>query len=182
MGQDRRQYLRVRTNLRALVKKVSKDTKTPSIRISSNELFRSDFDYKDMGIPEGLCLFLQYLDRKIDQILSLIGNALIEKGFEFSTDIVELGGGGLKCIIDKHSFQSGDKVELVLYLSHIPLYLISVLGKIVRIEKHMGKDLAVIEFEYVKERDQDAIVRFIFQEQRDQIRAKKEQNLIDEES
>lgn len=176
MDHDRREYLRVKTNLKALLKKVLKDTKTTSIRVSSNELFRCDFEYKEMGIPEGLCLYLQYIDRKIDQILSLMGNVLVEKEFDISSDVVELGGGGLKCVIPENTFNIGDKVEIILYLSHIPLYLISLLGRVTRIDHESDMDLAIIEFEYIKERDQEAIMRFIFQEQRDQIRAKKEES------
>ncbi len=171
--EDRRGYLRVKTNIQALLKKVEDGALSSFFRVNTKPSLQFDFNYKELGIPEGLSLFFKYIDGKLDLILSILGKDIIEKEFDSRTVVVELSGGGVKCIRPSEEFGEGDVVELLLYLSHIPLMVVSAVGLITRIIRKNNVDYLVIEFEKIREKDRELIVRFVFQEQREQIRTEK---------
>ena len=171
--EDKRQYTRVKTNVKALFKRSIDPTVPPSFRVCTAQDVYFDFDYKELGIPEGLNLYFKHLNGKLDQILSVLGKDMVDKEFEYSTIVVELSGGGLKCLKVTDEFKVGDYVEILLFLCHIPLMVVSSIGKIIRIETEGAKQYFVIEFSNIRDRDRELIVQFVFQEQREQIRSKK---------
>ncbi len=170
---EKRTYLRVRTSVKGLIKKAAHRQGPPFFRVNTDRTLNFDFNYRELGLPEGLNLYFQYLDGKIDLILSMLGRDVIEKEFETSTMVVELSGGGLKCISIPDKYCVGDHVEMLLYLSHIPLVVVSVKGEIIRVEREGGQEYFIIEFTNIRQKDRELIVRFVFQEQREQIRINK---------
>jgi hypothetical protein len=173
---ENRAYSKVKTNVKALIRKAIEEGSPPFFRVNTEQGFHFDFNCRELGIPEGLNLYFQYLDGKLDLILSMLGKEMIEKEFDFSTMVVELSGGGLKCLKISEEFNVGDHIEMLLYLSHIPLLVVSAIGEIIRIEKDKDKEYFIVEFTNIRERDRELIVRFVFQEQREQIRISRGKN------
>ncbi len=167
---DKRCYSRIKTRVKALIRKAEDKHSPPLFRTSIHDSPSIQTHLKDVGIPESLRLFMEYLDGKLDLILSILGKDMIESEFHLSTVVVELSGGGLKCIKPSTEFQVGDAVEVLLYLCHIPLRIVSAVGEIIRIEHEEGKEVLVVEFTHIRELDREEVVRFVFQEEREHIR------------
>ncbi len=167
---DKRCYSRIETRVKALIRRAEDKHSPPLFRTSIHDFPSIHAHLKDVGIPESLRLFMEYVDSKLDLILSILGQDIIEKEFDFSTMVVELSGGGLKCLRPSEDFQVGDALEILLFLCHIPLQTVSAVGEVIRIEKFKGKDFLVLEFTHIREIDREEIVRFVFQEEREQIR------------
>ncbi len=167
---DKRCYSRIKTRVKALLRRAEDKHSPPLFRTSIHDTPTIQSHLKDAGIPESLRLFMEYLDGKLDLILSILGKDIIEKEFEFSTVVVELSGGGLKCIRPSQDFQVGDTIEILLFLCHIPLRTVSAVGEVVRIEQLNSNEVLVVEFTHIRELDREEVVRFVFQEEREQIR------------
>ena len=172
---DRREYLRIRTRVNVLLKKIDSEDAYPTFRVNSDLSLQSNFNYKELGLPEGVSLFFKYLDGKLDLIISLLGIDLLEREFDFKTTGIELSEGAVKCVCDFQGIGVGDLVEVVIYLSHIPLVLVSAMGRVIRIERQEDGEYLVVAFERIRDRDRELIVRFVFQEQREKIRSEKEE-------
>ena len=171
---DRREYLRIKTSVPVLLKKIHREDAYPTFRVNSDLSLQFDFNYKELGLPEGLSLFFKYLDEKLDLIISLLGIDLLDREFDFKTTGIELSEGAVKCICDFQGIGVGDLVEVVIYLSHIPLVLVSAMGRVIKKERQEEGEYLVIVFEKIRDRDRELIVRFVFQEQREKIRSEKE--------
>ncbi len=138
----------------------------------------SNFNYKELGLPEGLNLFFKYIDGKLDLILSLLGIDMLDKEFDFKTTGVELSEGAVKCVRDFEGLNDGDLVEVVIYLSHIPLVLVSAMGRVARLDRENDREYFIIFFEKIRDKDRELIVRFVFQEQREKNKGGKRRQLM----
>lgn len=120
---------------------------------------------------------LNHLDAKLDTILSLLSRDLIRDDFPLTAQVSEISGAGVKLVTD-HGFSAGQPVEVVLVLSRMPLRLAGATGMTVRQEapehvEHPGLSQWVVDFARIREPDLEAIVQFVFSEQRQHIREKR---------
>ncbi len=170
---EARRFLRVPTRLKAFVKKAeSKDTKPLFHHYSKfyQQPISSEADFKKFGLPDVLKQYLDVINSKLDMLLSIQSLNFIEKDYPHTTEVVEIGGGGIKCIKPKGiEINVGDFLDLVIILSTFPLWIVSAIGEVKREEDN----LLGIEFVQIKESDKENIIRFVFQEEREYIRKQK---------
>ncbi|MFP7253157.1 PilZ domain-containing protein [Terribacillus goriensis] len=90
-----------------------------------------------------------------------------------SSITLDISGGGLSLLLpEKHGFKEGMNVTLYIAYSlqkEGPAFL-TASGNIIRIVRNekSGKIIASIQFDEIKERDRQAIIRFCFERQREQ--------------
>jgi hypothetical protein len=121
------------------------------------------------GVPDPLVDYLQSMDAKLDMIVNLLNHSRVAADFPLDLDVVELSGAGLKFMASR-PFAEGDLLEVVLTLRHYPLELAGAAGRIVRHGDEAGMTVWAMDFESIHERDQEAIVQFVLQEEREAVR------------
>lgn len=124
------------------------------------------------GLPESVQMFLMKLDSKVDMLLSMASQGQLQQDFPIRGRIIDISGAGIRFVCDTE-LAVGEEVEVVMTLSSAPLQQSGAMGRVIRREPVNDKVLWVVEFTKIRERDQEAIVQFVFQEQRAQIREKK---------
>jgi len=162
--------------LTGYARKIDSPDMTPLFR-SHREYFASSGhgQIKDLGLPEGVKAFLEDMNSKLDMLLSLQSQRRLESDYPIKSEIVELSGAGLKCLQPSPPLQVGEALEMVLILSQLPVTMAGVAGIVQRLEPYGQQgQVVVVEFRHVRESDREAIVQFVFREQREHIRSAKQ--------
>ncbi|MFW6324688.1 MAG: PilZ domain-containing protein [Desulfovibrionales bacterium] len=170
MGKEDRKYLRIDTRLRAHARRVESSDSRP--------LFRSSFSsgsssQKSSLLPEGVAEILNEMNQKLDILISATHRDLLINDFPITLDVVEISGAGMIFIPEEETLQPGDFLETVILLSQIPLRMAGTVGTVKRRMEKNGKDQFAFEFNQIRDHDREAVVQFVFQEQRELIRERK---------
>lgn len=175
MDTERRAFARVDTFIHAQLR-ILDSSQAPALFSSHLEgggaLERVPLD--KVKLPEAMVEFLGSMDRKLDTILSLLHQDTLEKDFPLELDVLQVSGAGCR-VVPHGDLPLGTHVEIVLILNQYPLQLAGAVGKVVRDQNgnneggEADKTLAV-EFTRIRERDLDAIVQFVFDQDRQRIR------------
>lgn len=128
---------------------------------------------KGAGLPETMLDFLETINTKLDMLLSIANQDHLQNNFPVAVDIVEISGAGLIFSADRE-FHLGDRVELVMFLSQVPLRIAGAIGRIDRSDEVNAKPAWVVDFTSIRESEREVIVRYVFQQQREQIRESKQ--------
>lgn len=171
MGSEKRSFSRVKTRLLAYARKTdSLDTPprfnaTPALgSCSRDELIRS------AKLPEALVTFLCELDKKTDQIISLLSQDQIRSEFPLSLEITELSGAGARFSCPA-PLSSDDNLEVIIILNNFPLRVSATKAHIVGRQDDSG--LYRMEYVNIREADMETIIQYVFQRQREMIRNSK---------
>lgn len=121
--------------------------------------------------------FLIEMDRKLDAILGLLQRDSLAADFPEEGRIVRLSGSGL-ALECRRPLAVGQHMELLLLLEEMPVRLLSVMTRVEAArpgEAVTGPDSKAYDMAYVhmREEDREAVVRFVFSEQRKMIRQRK---------
>ena len=170
--EERRTFARVETRIRAFVRSVDSPQRLPMAY--DNPLLRDQekIDLSGANIHSALGDFLQAMDAKLDTILSSMHQERLRHEFPLEVEVVEAGGNGLR-FATAESFEDGQALEIVLVLNQYPLRLASAVGVVTRQHEAQAGAQWVMEFTRVREGDQEAIVSFVFSEERERIRESK---------
>jgi hypothetical protein len=128
---------------------------------------------KGTGLPETLLDYLETINAKLDMLLSIVNQDHLQTNFPVAATIVEISGAGLIFSADRE-FHLNDQVEIVIFLSQMPLRIAGAIGNIHRQDEVHKKPAWVVDFTSIRESDREAIVRYVFQLQRERIRESKE--------
>lgn len=131
---------------------------------------RCDDLFRNSKLPEELTIFLKEMDRKLDSILGMLSKETLHTDFPVDIEVMELSAAGVK-FRSKTPFETYETLEIVLTLSQVPLRMAGSKGRILGLEEETG----LYRFEFVDTRgsDMEAMVQFVFQQQREQIRNSK---------
>ncbi len=131
------------------------------------------------NFPEPFVGFLLNMDAKLETILSFLRRDGLEGDFPFRFETLEVSGSGLLFTADAPLIPDS-YVEIILFLGDYPVGVISGVGKIQPDSPQTGRphdqiyDSAArpwrLQFSRIREADLDAIVQFVFQEERRKIR------------
>ncbi len=128
-------------------------------------------------LPDMALRFLVEMDRKLDAIMAFMQRDSLLADFPHEGRIVEISGNALvlEC---REPLAPGDHMELVLMLDELPLQICSVLARVDSARKGKAVTGAPnaawnISFACVQEEDREAIIRFVFREERKRIRQQK---------
>ena len=171
MSEEKRSFSRIPVRLKALARTMDS--------IDTPQLFTGDaIDYtcarEDLfgksNLPDELINFLTEMDRKLDRIVSLLSQDQVKTDFYMNLEVAEISGAGLK-FRSTEKFEPDQPLEIILFLSQAPLRMAGSKGRILVQEPDTG----LYRFEFVDMRgsDMEAIVQFVFKEQREQIRNSK---------
>ncbi|MFP4213166.1 MAG: PilZ domain-containing protein [Desulfohalobiaceae bacterium] len=173
-SQENRSYSRVSTHIQAWARKMSPGDPGPLFRSGSWGWLQEQIPaLKDSSLPEGLRFFLETINTKLDTLLSLCSEQVLQADFPLKLHVVELSGAGLKCLLPAEDLQKGDQLEVILVLAQFPVNLAGVSGQVLRQESSQGQKLLALEFSSLRQSEREKIVQFVFREQREQIRTLK---------
>ncbi len=175
MTQEDRSYSRISTRIKAYLRKTVFSDAKPlfSSSLTGEGEDQAVGNLYGSHIPRELINFLQNLHEKVDMILGLLNRESIQAEFPIQAEVLEISGAGLQFISDE-DFEVGEHVEMVLLLSQVPLRVVGLVGRIHRREECQGVPLWVVEYTSIRNIDREKVVQFVFREQREQIRGKKE--------
>jgi c-di-GMP-binding flagellar brake protein YcgR len=105
-------------------------------------------------------------------ILSLLRQDSLQEDFPIRAEVVEISGAGLK-FVSKERFDEEQALELAIILSQFPLRVVGAVGYVLRLESVRNIPIYVVTFTNIRDLDRENIVQFVFQEQREQIRERK---------
>lgn len=172
MSNEKRTFSRVPIRLKGYAR-IMQSVESPQIFTGdavSNESRQEDL-FRNSKLPEDLNKFLMEMDRKIDRVLSLLSKENLRSDFPMDIEIMELSAAGVK-FRSKTPIDLNIPMEIVMLLSHVPLRMAGSKGRILGIEDE--SDLYRLEFVNTRSSDMEAIVQFVFQQQREQIRNSKQ--------
>ncbi|MCJ2163774.1 MULTISPECIES: PilZ domain-containing protein [unclassified Pseudodesulfovibrio] len=171
MSEEKRSFSRIQVRLKAQAR-IMQSVDSPQLFtgdatahvVAREELFQKS------KLPEELTSFLIEMDRKLDQVIGLLSQDYVKTDFSYDFEVKEISAAGLKFRSDQQ-FQAGTPLEIVLFLSHSPLHMAGSKGRI--LDKESDTGLYRFEFVDMRGSDMEAIVQFVFKEQREQIRNSK---------
>lgn len=174
--ENRRKHVRVDCTLKVDCQKISSDDYR---RFEHNPeiIFRKTF-HELLEIPDSDEITLELLYRqlyevnlKMDCIMDLLEHRDTPTRKSVRTECVNISGSGLKCITNQR-FATGDIVALRIFLPVAPLTRIHVLGEVTSLTKSETEQNyhAVITFVDIPEGDQDTIIGYVFNRQRELLK------------
>lgn len=122
------------------------------------------------GLPEALGHTLRAMDEKLTAILNLLNERSLVDDFPIPVLVHDISGAGLR-MSAPYTFAIGMQVEVVVVLNAFPLQLAGTLGSIVRCDHIEDTPLWAVEFTDIRESEREKIIQFVFQEQRQSLRA-----------
>lgn len=124
------------------------------------------------GMSESVFRFLQRLENKIDHLIGLAQAEKLAADFPFELQAFQVGGNGL-LFRTNAPLAPGNKLEIVLFLSSVPLRIAGGIGNVEASVPSPHGPLWKFSFTRLREADLDSIMRFVFQEERQKIREQK---------
>ena len=171
MSEEKRAFSRVPVRLKGFARKMrSIDSSPVYIGEAVAKSFDPDAIFRNSKLPEEVTLFLAELNRKLDSVLGMLSQTNLRSDFPIDIEIVELSGAGLK-FRTAEALPAETPLEVVFILSQVPLKMASSKGRI--IGDREAPDLYRFEFVDTRGSDNEAIVQFVFRQQREHIRNSK---------
>ncbi|MBN2140100.1 MAG: PilZ domain-containing protein [Desulfovibrionaceae bacterium] len=168
MDGEQRTFSRIAARLKGYARPIASDDEPFVFQASvPQDTPDREKDIRSANIPEALADFLLDIDRKLDMLLSVQSQGNLRSDFPLSLQVMEISGAGIK-FDTKAKVSEGDWLEMVLVLNQFPLRLSGAKGRVAGKDKHSG--LWRFEFTVIRESDLEAVIQFVFQEQRQQIR------------
>ncbi|WP_126377278.1 PilZ domain-containing protein [Desulfovibrio ferrophilus] len=158
------------TRLRAYVRPAASKDSLPMAY--DNPALQDGAEQPDLtagGLSQAVNDFLLKVDAKLDTVISLLNQKRLEDEFTSDLEVIEIGGDGLR-LIEGSSFTPGDALEFALVLNQFPLRIASAVGVLAQDDSAEGHP---VTFTRIREPDLEAIVSYVFQEQRMRIRETK---------
>lgn len=171
MSEEKRHFSRVPARLKGYARIMRDIDSTPMFSGGTAQERTQQCDiFRNSKLPEDLTCFLSEMDRKLDQILGLLSQDTIRNDFPLDVEIMEMSAAGVK-FRSQQTLDIDTPLELVMILSHVPLKMAGSKGRILGIDKEKG--LYRLEFVDTRGSDMEAMVQFVFRQQREQIRNSK---------
>ncbi len=169
MNDKNRKFTRAKTRIQGYLRQAKSAKDIPIFSSGSPQnLLRMD---KVRGIPDELLTFLKNLDEKLDTIVSLLNKQELATDFPFEIEVTELSAAGIK-FTTKETFTENEYLELALVLNHLPLKTIGAICQVIRQDQIDNPSEWVAQFTNIRNSDREAIIQYVFYEQREEIRQK----------
>jgi hypothetical protein len=175
MSDEKRTFSRVSLRARGLARRLSSPDEPAWFKGSPTLATAAEVDLLKSAVPnvpEALLAFMNAINNKLDLLLSLVNQERLQHEFPLVVETVEVSGAGLIFESSAH-LALQDHLEIVLVLAQFPLTMASGIGTIVRRDQRLGRPQWALEFTTIREVDQETIIRAVFEEQREAIRASK---------
>lgn len=174
---EKDEYDKVKKDYIAKTKAINKMMETSTSPVLRDIIGKKEEDKLASDTDSVLMPMLINLDKKLDIIIDLLDQkGERKKRLKEKTRKISLSGGGVKFLAD-NEFKKGDILELRIDFPLIPPVVIPALGEVMRSEEIGDKEgnyKMAIKFKVIHEEDRDKIIHYVFQKQRELLRAKKE--------
>lgn len=171
---EKRAFLRIPTHLPCRLRVMDKGERPIYLSAGLASGTPDPAQLKNSGLPEAVQAFLIRLDTKLDQLLMQANEDRMYKLFPLAATAVEISAAGMKFTCPGECYDAGQRLEVITLLSQVPLRIAGAIGEVVRVENDAkGNPCNVLDFTEIADADQEAIVQFVFREQRAQIRERK---------
>ncbi len=169
MPDSRPQFSAVDARVRGRFRIMPSANDLPMVSIGSETKPVGVAELEQSKIPEPIINFLVNMSNQIDYIASLLEKKNLEEEFPYTLEALQVSGSGLAFHSDQ-PLETGVHLEVLLNLNALPLKMAAAVGKVVKKEGSPDNTLYVLHFTRISEQNLDAIVHFVFQEQRKNIR------------
>lgn len=129
-------------------------------------------DPEDLGTSPALAEFLVALDSKVDTVISMLSQQRLDEEFQWGIEIVELSGSGFVFLSDSR-FEEGQSLEVALILNQFPMRVATAVGSVSTPQSDRWPNALQLNFSRIRESDLEAVMGFVFHEQRQRIRESK---------
>lgn len=170
MSEDQRTFSRVETRLRAMARRTASADSLGLFRTSGRRDSGLASRLSSSTLPKELVEFLLEIDVKLDQLLACGRQDALRQDFPLDLEIHDISGAGIR-FLSAEEFTPGEALEVIVILNHFPLRMAGAVGRVKDKDREGG--LWGFEFTGIREADLEAIVQFVFQEQREIIRHRK---------
>ena len=120
-------------------------------------------------LPEAVINFLIGMANQLNYIAALLEKKSLDEEFPFTLEGVHISGAGL-AFYTEQQLETGAYLEVLLTLNSLPLQMAGAIGTVVKKEQTPDGDKYILQFTRISEPNLDAIVHFVFKEQRKSIR------------
>ena len=169
MPDSRPQFNAVDTRVRGKFRVMPSADDLPMISLGGEHKPAGYEELAQSHLPEAVINFLVGMSNQINYIAALLEKKALDEEFPHILDGVRVSGSGLafyaECPLAK-----GDYLEVLLTLTSLPLQMAGAIGEVVKEETTPQGKKYFLQFTRISEPNLDAIVRFVFQEQRKSIR------------
>ncbi|XPV74795.1 MAG: hypothetical protein ACNI27_09095 [Desulfovibrio sp.] len=163
---EQREYSRVEARLKGFARKLTE---------GDGHLFHSVIPYTSSdraqelskaGFSDEVVDFFVNMDDKLNLILGMNKLDYLRQDFPEDINIYDISGAGVRM---RHSsdLPIGAEMELVVMLSHLPFTAVSAIGSV---QEKLQDGSMRFMFTAMREVDREAVVRFVFQQQREELR------------
>lgn len=172
---EKRTFSRVQTRFKTYIRVVDEEHPLPRYNKQGGEVKQADQQgLRKANLPDALVDFLVGIDEKLDSLLSMRNQEMLSEDFPHEAEVHEISGAGIVFETEGVHFDEGQMLEVVMILNQFPLRMAGAVGTVERCED-CGDDAKrhVLHFSKIRDADLEAVVQFVFSEQRDQIRERK---------
>lgn len=165
-------YSSVKTRIQGYVRRRDPAATVPlSYGMAANEIMQVQ-DMDGTAVQQHVRQYLQAINAKLDVLLGMHTQKRLEHDFDYEVDIIELSAAGA-CFYSRTPYQETQDIEMALVLAQCPIQVAMVMGRLTGTSTKQGVTVFHLQFTHIRDSDKEAIVRFVFQEEREQIRQKK---------
>lgn len=169
MSDSRPQFTAVDARVRGKFRIMPSADDLPMISLGSEQRPGGYDDLVNSKLPEAVVSFLINMANQLDYIAALLEEKKLDEEFPHILDGCSISGSGIDFYTDHH-LEIGAYLETLLTLNALPLKMAGAVGKVVKKEQTPQGDKYSLQFTRISEPNLDAIVHFVFQEQRKSIR------------
>lgn len=120
-------------------------------------------------LPEEILVFMKNMSSKLDHIIGVLEQNKMETNFPIDIEVCNISASEL-LFKSKEEFAPNSFVEVVLPLAQMPLSIVGGVGKIKNMVHPKFGKVWKFSFTRIREQDLEAIVHFVFQQERKRIR------------
>ena len=169
MPDSRPQFNAVDTRVRGKFRIMPSADDLPMVSLGGEHKPAGYEELTQSHLPEAVINFLIGMSDQINYIAALLEKKALDEEFPHTLDACRISGSGLAFYTER-PLAKGDYLEVMLTLTSLPLQMAGVIGKVVNTERTPQGEKYSLQFTRISEPNLDAIVHFVFQEQRKNIR------------
>ncbi len=169
MSDSRPQFTEVDARVRGKFRIMPSADDLPKVSLGGEHKPGTYDDLANSKLPEAVISFLINMANQLDYIAALLEEKKLSEEFPYLLDGCSISGSGLDFYTEQ-PLEIGAYLETLLTLNALPLKMAGAIGKVVKKEQTPQGDKYSLQFTRISEPNLDAIVHFVFQEQRKSIR------------
>ena len=169
MTDSRPQFSAVDARVRGKFRIMPSPDDLPKISLGGEQKPVGYDELSQSKLPEAVINFLIGMSDQLNYIAALLEKNSLDEEFPHTLEGCRISGSGF-AFYAAQPLEIGAYLEILLTLNSLPLKMAGVIGKVVKKENTPQGDKYSLQFTRISETNLDAIVHFVFQEQRKSIR------------